>query len=70
MGHRKSTATATQSDLSYFFSVTPCDPFFLISRFPALKHTDVSDGEWDEEDVEHEADWEVVQKPRRKKRQV
>ena len=32
--------------------------------------TDASDGESDEEDVEHEADWVQVQKPGRKKRQV
>jgi hypothetical protein len=31
--------------------------------------TDFSDGESDGEDVEHEADWVEVQKPRRKKRQ-
>ena len=48
-----------QSDLSYD-----------LSRGFLRWSTDASDGESDEEDVEHEAEWVEVQKPRRKKRQV
>ena len=53
------TKKYTQSDLSYD-----------LSRGFLRWSTDASDGESDEEDVEHEAEWVEVQKPRRKKRQV
>jgi hypothetical protein len=53
------TKKYTQGDLSYD-----------LSRGFLRWSTDASEGESDEEDAEHEADWVQVQKPGRKKRQV